>query len=89
MADQFLSLPREDQELLLKQYAPDLDMLPFVLEKDIWLCWALQQLFNMPEQLPMAFKGGTSLSKVYRAIDRFSEDRVPRKHGGYACNKTS
>ena len=74
MADQFLSLPREDQALLLKQYAPDLDMLPFVLEKDIWLCWALQQLFNMPEQLPMAFKGGTSLSKVYRAIDRFSED---------------
>ncbi len=74
MADPFLSLPREDRALLLTQHAPDLDMLPFVLEKDIWLCWALQQLFNMPDSLPMAFKGGTSLSKVYQAIDRFSED---------------
>lgn len=45
-----------------------------VLEKDVWVCWVLQALFTMPGRLPMAFKGGTSLSKVYRAIDRFSED---------------
>jgi predicted nucleotidyltransferase component of viral defense system len=34
----------------------------------------LQGLFGMPGRLPMAFKGGTSLSKVYGAIRRFSED---------------
>jgi hypothetical protein len=34
----------------------------------------LQTLFTMPDQLPMAFKGGTSLSKVFGAIARFSED---------------
>jgi predicted nucleotidyltransferase component of viral defense system len=45
-----------------------------VLEKDIWVCWALQALFSMPNAHPMAFKGGTSLSKVYGVIDRFSED---------------
>ena len=45
-----------------------------ILEKDIWVCWVLQALFSMPDSHPMAFKGGTSLSKVYRIIDRFSED---------------
>ena len=45
-----------------------------ILEKDIWVCWVLQSLFSMPDPHPMAFKGGTSLSKVYRIIDRFSED---------------
>lgn len=47
---------------------------PAVLEKDVWMCWVLKTLFEMPDQLPMAFKGGTSLSKVYGAIRRFSED---------------
>lgn len=44
------------------------------MEKDVWICWVLQELFTMPGRLPMAFKGGTSLSKVYGAIRRFSED---------------
>ncbi|WP_205736002.1 nucleotidyl transferase AbiEii/AbiGii toxin family protein [Acidiferrobacter sp. SPIII_3] len=47
---------------------------PVVLEKDVWVCWVLQTLFTMPGRLPMAFKGGTSLSKVFGAIARFSED---------------
>ena len=47
--------------------------LPVVLEKDIWVCWVLQALFTMPGRLQMAFKGGTSLSKVFGAIARFSE----------------
>ena len=45
-----------------------------ILEKDIWLCWVLQTIFSIPDHHPMAFKGGTSLSKVYEIIDRFSED---------------
>jgi hypothetical protein len=44
------------------------------LEKDIWVCQTLDILFNLPCKKPMAFKGGTSLSKVYKAIQRFSED---------------
>lgn len=47
---------------------------PYILEKDVWVCWALKQLFIMPGAPKMVFKGGTSLSKVYNAIDRFSED---------------
>jgi predicted nucleotidyltransferase component of viral defense system len=46
-----------------------------VVEKDFWVCWTLQQLFEHPElSTQLIFKGGTSLSKVYGLIDRFSED---------------
>lgn len=46
-----------------------------IVEKDFWVCWILQQLFTiegLSERL--LFKGGTSLSKIYHVIQRFSED---------------
>ena len=46
----------------------------FYLEKDIWIVWTLKQLFNAPFGGNLVFKGGTSLSKAYDIIDRFSED---------------
>ena len=52
-----------------------LGLLPLVIEKDFWVCWTLKRLFSLPEfQDHLLFKGGTSLSKVYGAIRRFSED---------------
>jgi hypothetical protein len=45
-----------------------------LLEKDVWVVWTLQQLFASPFGEYLVFKGGTSLSKAYHAIDRFSED---------------
>jgi hypothetical protein len=46
-----------------------------IIEKDFWVCWVLKQLFSI-EALSgrLLFKGGTSLSKVFHAINRFSED---------------
>jgi hypothetical protein len=46
-----------------------------IIEKDFWVCWILKHLFSI-EVLSnrLLFKGGTSLSKVFRAINRFSED---------------
>lgn len=46
------------------------------VEKDFWVCWTLDALFNgLPAGGPrLLFKGGTSLSKAYGLIDRFSED---------------
>src|SRR6266852_1099175 len=46
------------------------------VEKDFWVCWTLDALFNgLPEGHPrLLFKGGTSLSKAYGLISRFSED---------------
>ncbi len=46
-----------------------------VVEKDFWVTWVLDRLFQQPELARvLMFKGGTSLSKVYRLIERFSED---------------
>ena len=46
-----------------------------ILEKDFWVCWMLGLLFEHPEwRTGLVFKGGTSLSKVFKAIRRFSED---------------
>ena len=46
-----------------------------IVEKDFWVCWVLMQLFTI-EVLSgrLLFKGGTSLSKIFHAINRFSED---------------
>ncbi len=46
-----------------------------IIEKDFWVCWTLKQLFEHPElSKQLIFKGGTSLSKAYGLISRFSED---------------
>lgn len=78
MADQstesYFSLRTTEQADLLKNLAPVMGRRAEILEKDIWLCLVLNALFGLPCRKPMAFKGGTSLSKVYKAIDRFSED---------------
>ena len=46
-----------------------------IVEKDFWVCWTLKHLFEHPKlSKQLIFKGGTSLSKVYGLIGRFSED---------------
>lgn len=46
-----------------------------IIEKDFWVCWALHRLYDVLRFRPeLIFKGGTSLSKAYAAIERFSED---------------
>jgi len=74
MADRFLDLDRTTRSEILQALTNKLPLAPAVIEKDIWVCWALAALFTMPGRVQMAFKGGTSLSKVYHAIHRFSED---------------
>lgn len=76
MSEIYLSLPQKEQAQILRALATNTNIKrdAILLEKDIWICWALEYLFKMPNRLPMAFKGGTSLSKAFRVIDRFSED---------------
>lgn len=74
MPESFLHLDAQEQSQIYRALAPQLARSPVVLEKDVWVCWVLQTLFTMPGRLPMAFKGGTSLSKVFGVIARFSED---------------
>lgn len=50
--------------------------MPFeIIEKDYWVVWVLERLFSLVKMKSyLTFKGGTSLSKAYGLIDRFSED---------------
>jgi Nucleotidyl transferase AbiEii toxin, Type IV TA system len=64
-----------DRRDLFSESASILGMNPAIVEKDFWVCWILKKLFAQPTlKNQTVFKGGTSLSKVYRLIDRFSED---------------
>lgn len=72
----FLALPDRDRQDIFEAAATRLDTLPGYVEKDFWVCLVLDVLYNrMPEGHPrLLFKGGTSLSKVFGLIRRFSED---------------
>jgi hypothetical protein len=74
VAPYFLDLPTADQRDVLEAVAAITGLPPRIIEKDVWVCWSLAAVFSAGAAVPMAFKGGTSLSKVFGVIDRFSED---------------
>lgn len=75
MAEPFLSLPLADRrEVLESAFGRGLTRSTALLEKDVWVVWTLQALFAAPFAEDLVFKGGTSLSKAYNIIQRFSED---------------
>ena len=67
-------LPQQQRMELFRQTAAQRGMTEQIVEKDFWVCWVLKQLFDSPLKDRIIFKGGTSLSKVYGLIERFSED---------------
>jgi hypothetical protein len=73
--DKVARLPATERRELFRETAARRGMSPAVIEKDFWVCWVLRQLFAEPGLKDrMVFKGGTTLSKVFGLIDRFSED---------------
>lgn len=74
MADSWFTLSREDQAEALEVAAAQTGRPPHLLEKDIWVVWTLSAIYESALAEKLTFKGGTSLSKVYKIIDRFSED---------------
>ena len=75
MSQQFLALSWADRKLAFNDAALTLRLNAIILEKDFWVSWLLGLLFAQPELAAfLVFKGGTSLSKVFGVIDRFSED---------------
>jgi hypothetical protein len=73
--DKVAHLPARQRRDLFRESAARRGMRPAIVEKDFWVCWILKKLFADPFLKDrMVFKGGTTLSKVHRLIDRFSED---------------
>ena len=73
--DNFLLLKDADKKAYFDVVAHDLGVTPQLIEKDFWVCWILKILFSLPASgSHLTFKGGTSLSKCYNVIKRFSED---------------
>jgi len=63
------------QERLFARAQDQMGLPAPIIEKDFWVCWTLKQLFSIPElEGWLTFKGGTSLSKCFDLIQRFSED---------------
>src|ERR1044072_8112723 len=74
MVESYLALSREEQLEALSVAATASGRPVYLLEKDIWVVGALEGLFASPLGEHLVFKGGTSLSKGYDILKRFSED---------------
>lgn len=73
--DKVARLPAQQRSELFSETAAHKGTTPAVVEKDFWVSWVLNRLFQKPDLARLLmFKGGTSLSKVHNLIERFSED---------------
>jgi hypothetical protein len=71
----FWQIPEPARRTVFADASERLHILPHMVEKDAWVCWTLRELFALPGAHDhFIFKGGTSLSKVWKVIHRFSED---------------
>lgn len=90
--DAYLQLPAEERREACRIAEERLSLRAASIEKDFWVCWTLRELFALPgigEHL--TFKGGTSLSKGWKLIERFSEDldvTVDRAHLGFGGERS-
>src|SRR5690348_15385947 len=86
--DSFAKSP--DRQAAITEAANRKGINPLLVEKDFWACWCLKRVFQMSDIPGHIFKGGTSLSKVYRLINRFSEDvdiSIDRSGLGFSGDK--
>lgn len=73
--DEFARRADDDRLAFINEAAARRDVTPIIIEKDFWVCWTLRRLMEVPVLRDhLIFKGGTSLSKAYGIIERFSED---------------
>lgn len=74
--DKVARLPATDRAALVGETGARRGVADMIIEKDLWVCWSLKRLFGLPKGTTpsLVVKGGTSLSKAFGAIRRFSED---------------
>ncbi|GHT51482.1 nucleotidyltransferase [Bacteroidia bacterium] len=82
----FLNLSPNEQVRYINEAVFSLNLPPEAIEKDIWVTAVLRALFALPYAEHISFKGGTSLSKCWNVIERFSEDvdiAINREYFGF------
>lgn len=82
----FHNLPEIEKINIIQQVSNIQGLAPFAVEKDWWVVQTLAVIFKMQVGEHLVFKGGTSLSKAWNLIDRFSEDvdlAIDRKFLGF------
>ena len=83
----FIDLSKEDRVDILDRVSSELNIRQLeVIEKDWWGTAVLRAMFGLPYADHLSFKGGTSLSKCWHLIDRFSEDidvAIDREYLGF------
>lgn len=70
----FLQLPENEKIEIINQMHEETNLPQVIIEKDLWVTAVLRALFALPYAANLSFKGGTSLSKCWNLIERFSED---------------
>lgn len=70
----FLKLSPDDRRLYIEEAAARRGISAVIVEKDFWVSWLLGVIFSSEFSNSLVFKGGTSLSKAFKVIERFSED---------------
>lgn len=74
MSIEFLKLKKSEQQEVFNEIFRQKNLNPIAIEKDWWVVQVLKQIFEMEIANVLVFKGGTSLSKAWGLIERFSED---------------
>jgi predicted nucleotidyltransferase component of viral defense system len=76
LVDKVALLDASDRAALFGETGAARGIVNTIVEKDFWVCWTLKRLFELQnaDTPTLIFKGGTSLSKAFGAIRRFSED---------------
>ncbi len=72
--DTFAKLKAAERQPYIQETASRRNLTATAVDKDFWVCWTLKHLFSISGIPELRFKGGTSLSKTFQLIDRFSED---------------
>lgn len=70
----FINLSKKDKLNIFNQTSERIGLLSSAVEKDWWVTLSLNIIFSLPYANQIVFKGGTSLSKAWNLIERFSED---------------
>jgi hypothetical protein len=72
--NKLLAMDDDRRRQIFEQTSAQMNLAEVAVEKDFWVCWTLDKLFRLPCGQHLTFKGGTSLSKAWHLIERFSED---------------